>query len=262
MQDLETKMMQAFRGKIEIDQRGHNGYFKDFLFVNVVTNKHLSLQDKQLILEAWRTQTPLENPISYQVPWFSHEVCGYCRCSEFWFDGFHLTAKQECSMPDGIHVKVELKVPSGRLCVGNDFRKEFPCPGDEEYDINADYAVAQVIEAYEQGKMLHFYVGNSSPSVYRTPGEFLIGNVEYDEDGNPIGSLGEEVAVVDTALWWVSIVDGDEADRRKLGETNEFTEIKVEPGTYVLEYYGLTKGFERYPESGNTIEAKLYKKTG
>lgn len=251
--------------EFKIDPKNHTSHFERLSYIDFSLAESITDDEREKLIDAWVLGIPLEEPLNYEAAYYSHQVCFYCGDSSFVFDGFTLSAKNECSCENGYVIKIELEVPSGRLYVGNDFRDEFPSEEGDDQDVNKGFGVKKTIEGFVKEKMLHFFVGNSCPGVYRVKdGEdtFLIGNPEVDEDFEPVEGLGKKEASVCTDLWWASIVDGDEGDKRGLEPGYDVDEINVEPGTYVLEYYGLVKSFERYPENGGaTIEAKLYRKS-
>lgn len=67
-----------------------------------------------------------------------------------------------------------------------------------------------------------------------------------------------------TALWWISIVDGDAADRRGLdyqtGAWSENPPLRVTPGTYQLSYYGMLRIFDWDDYHNPQVYARLQRK--
>lgn len=224
--------------------------------------------DAEKLIQAWQNNKPLEqnDRIPFSVSrYLGHEKCIYCHMRDFYTDGFKVWPETGCPAPNGLDVQVELEVPSGRLIIGNDFRDKFNIEDDDFY-VNALPEIKRCTEEYAKIGMLHFFVGNSCPGVYKTgKDQFAISSSGYDEatDEN-LTHEGEEVASVCTDLWWVSIVDGDEADRRGLeyrsGHWSENEPVEVTPGTYVLDYYGLRKDFDRDDYSKPTLYAELRRK--
>jgi hypothetical protein len=208
-------------------------------------------QENALKLAAVITdRTPLEEPIKFGK---TSSECTYCGSKDWYTDGLKVWNSEPCPYPDGIPVQVELEVPSGYLIVGNDFRDKFHPEKDDHY-VNVQYEIARCIKDYaEEGKMLHFFVGNSCPGMYEMEdGSYVIANALLDEDENPVlpgAKSTDAVASVITDLWWVCIVDKDEADKRGLeyqtGHWVENDPVPVEPGTYILTYYGCLKNFDR-----------------
>lgn len=209
-----------------------------------------SADDDELerLFAAWKSKTPLPEPIALGALY--HSECTYCEVKDWSYDGFTLQALQPCPNSHCINVEVELDVPSGQLVVANDLRELFPAP--ENHDINRVYGLAQTTHSYaEHGPMLHFFVGNTCPSLFPA-GEnaFLVASCGYDEetdaDIDVPGVSGESVATVCTDLWWVSIADAGIARSRGLKTLGNYeTIIDVEPGRWRLTYYGCRKDFDR-----------------
>lgn len=227
------------------------------------------------LAEAWRTGKPITE-LSFEISQDGHTStyrhnripfsasryggdsprCADCGMRDFYTDGFKIWPETSCPYPNGIPVQVEIEIPSGRLMVGNDFRQEFSIENDD-FSVNDSRGIRDCIEAYAEVGMLHFFVGNSCPSAFRNwhdPDHLIVANPVFDEDGDkalPIpGYDPESVASVCTDLWWVSIVDADEAEAHGLtcegapGWTENYI-VDVTPGTYVLDYHGLMRDFDR-----------------
>jgi hypothetical protein len=162
-------------------------------------------------------------------------------------DGKKLYCRNPCTCPDGIGAFVfELNIPSGRMAVANDLRNLFPIVGD--YNINSRKGMLQTSMKYAEAGMAHGFVGNTCPGVYRTKKDatkFIIGCSSYDEDGSdesrkePGGRSAVRVGGVCTDLWWYSVVDGDELERRlaKYGDNPrrggpDVDYIECKPGVY------------------------------
>lgn len=77
------------------------------------------------------------------------------------------------------------------------------------------------------------FVGNSCPGVYRVgEDEFVITRVAFDDETDEtVEPKGESVASICTDLWWYSIVDLDEFNRRGCDE-DQITKVEVRPGVY------------------------------
>lgn len=209
-------------------------------FVNLMRNSEEALDG---ILQAIREGKRLDTPIVLSRRMGSMGLrCPNCdEKLGLGFNGerFSVVSEKPCPSPNGLVTEFELNVPSGRLIVENDLRDLFPF--FEDYNINTPFGRhLQSLEAATTG-LAYGYVGNSSPGVYRTGDRFVIGSYE-DEiwDGkshntNPKPcSWGEKVAGICTDLWWYSICDGDEFDRRVGAEKNYPTDppVEVRPGVY------------------------------
>lgn len=211
---------------------------------------------------AWERGEPTSEPVVFSISRYGNEKCSYCGETKYATDGQRVWATQPCPYPDGLPVQVTLEVPSGRLFVANDLREQFPVANDDFY-VNEQSEIKRCVEAYAQeGPMLHFFVGNSCPGVHRLTDEHVVvGTDGYDGEGEVEIALGGDcVDSVCTDLWWVSIVDADvAAERGLIADGVSSFEVGVVPGTYVLDYHALRRGFERYPEEGVTVFASLYR---
>lgn len=223
----------------------------------------MTISDKKLmrIHKALQEGKLLPEPIKIKFPGSGPEVCSFCRSSEFLFDGVSFLAQSPCPYKDGIPMSVELNVPSGRILVGNDFREWFSIDQAIEDSVSVNYAsgIKTIVDEYAKQSMLHFFVGNSCPSVTQVAKDsFLVGNHGYQEDKKS-ALPGQELGGVCTDLWWVSIVDGAEAEQRGLPESEVEVELHVSPGRYRLKYHALKKGFNRFATTEPVIFAELEK---
>lgn len=137
-------------------------------------------------------------------------------------DGKSLVVLGEpCPHPDGLITEWELNVPSGKIVVANDLREWFQ-PESDGHDINKRIGTHLQTLEYAKVGMSHGFVGNTCPGIYRNgEDKFVIGNYQdeiwtgKDYVPNPEPApWGEEVAGIITDLWWYSIVDLDEMERR------------------------------------------------
>lgn len=137
-------------------------------------------------------------------------------------------------------VQVAIDVPSGKLVIDNDLRGLFPEIEDMPHidGQGVQFWMKGYTEAYGKIGLLHGYVGNSCPGVYKYGDILYIGN-------QPIVAHpqipGKRVASVCTDLWWYSICDYNEFIRRggkmgKLAWQNPGI-VKVKPGRYVLSHH-------------------------
>lgn len=248
-----------------VDETGHTCEFNHFRGFEV--EYKLSRYSDQLG-EAWETDTPMSEPVKFSYNKYSAEACTYCGQSEFLTDGFKIWAEKPCPYPDGIDCKITLDVPSGKVVIGNDFRDVFPGKTSEDFNVNASHGVLSTIRDYEADKMIHFFVGNSSPDIYVTGdnelmvanspsediGEFVEDKWEYLENPSHTEFLKgkKDIGGVCTDLWWVSMVDGDEAVSRGMNITpeagpgwTEYVHFDCEPGRYEVDYFGMLKKFDR-----------------
>jgi len=137
-------------------------------------------------------------------------------------------------------ITFELNVPSGRLAVANDLRSLFPCPSDDA-DLNSPKGLRALTVQQAYYGMAHGFVGNSCPSVYRRGDHFWIGT--RLPKGLP-APRPRKAAGICTDLWWYSIADGAEVERRIYKRPEEkplpnVTYLKVTPGVYgFVHFYG------------------------
>lgn len=268
--------------RFEIEDWGHNLHFDNphhpFTPYDLVTALRLDYifneNDAKGLIRAWKEGRPItdltftithdgresEHP-HYRIPFSisrynGHEKCSDCGHRDFYTDGFKIWPSRSCPIPDGIHLKVQVPIPSGRIMVGNDFRDEFRVEDDDFY-VNEASEIARCIQEYAKVGMFHFFVGNTCPGVYRKdddPNHLIVANPAFDEsddeeEDESIEGFQSQEASVCTDLWWVSMVDADEAEKRGLstdgpGWTKNDV-IEVEPGIYELEFHGLKRDFDR-----------------
>lgn len=238
LMDMET----GFTGVM----RGHEAAINnldniDFLF-------GLNLEELESLQKAWETKIPLTEPILVCLSSRDIARCEYCGEAKYLFNGFQFKAEKECAFKNGWDLKLRLQVPSGRLWVGNNFTKWFPLDPkvkDEIIGLQEKMWIKKIAQSHEKHGMLHFFVSNTSPSVYRDQDNRLFFASGYADEKvgeiNPI--FGKNIGCVWTDLWWVCIVDGDHAEKRGMQLRENDMEIMVEPGTYQLDYNGLHKGF-------------------
>lgn len=144
--------------------------------------------------------------------------------------------------------KVELNVPSGVIVYDNDFRDLCGIEtGFDEFDINWPEGRRETTEAFAKLGMIHIYVGNTDPSIYRRGHKKDAFDILNKSGPRAIGSIM-------TQLWWVSLMDQDEAQHRvdalnRLLPDHEppfaIAEnqiIKVKPGVYSFEYDAASLG--------------------
>lgn len=146
-------------------------------------------------------------------------------------------------------VEVAINIPSGRMVVDNDIRCLFPEVREARYisGQGVRFWAKYFTEAYAKAGLLHGFVGNSCPGVYKDGNTLYIGNQPWDEEwfeykDEPYVEYpkipGEHVAGVCTDLWWYCICDYDEFIRRggKIGKYGPDI-VKVTPGRYILSHH-------------------------
>jgi hypothetical protein len=261
--DLQKQVMGLllpFCDAAKIDWKGHfqsGAYFsgryresivKDSVEHSIVFGGELAVTQ----IAAIPSGEVLEKPIAF--PFFRLE-CSFCgQRLHMGFNGQGLVLLDDaCPYATGLVTEWELNVPSGKIVVANDLRKWFPV--DEDHDVNRVIGCHLTTLAYAKIGMAHGFVSNTSPGVYQTDSGFVIGSYDEDwdgdeeEDDDDIGEdetgdygesapcpWGESVASICTDLWWYSICDGDELERRRQRYTPkdlvDCDVVDVRPGVY------------------------------
>lgn len=257
---VEGKGHDTFRLTASGSQDGLSAF--DFAIMGL---RDISDEDFERVKQAWASQTPLED----WLPYHTAEVlnaCGYCGHWQYETNGFVLRATAPCPHPDGLEFSVDLDVPSGKILVGNDFRDVFFVKNDDFY-VNEPREIKRCTEAYAtEAQMLHFFVGNSCPGIYRMaddPDHLICASPNYsveDEGPEPIEGVASYEAGVITDLWWVCMVDAEEGTFRGVEDPHAQI-IKVTPGTYRLTYHALRKDFPRWEDPRPEIYADLRRVT-
>lgn len=140
-----------------------------------------------------------------------------------------------CPNPNGLPLlKTLLNVPSGYMVAGNDFRRGFRVIGD--YNINKTIGIMSTIKQYADVGLAHGFVGNTCPSINKINlSSFVLGC-----DGDKKKMKGKSVGGICTDLWWYSIADKDEWERRFGKKINEVDDdvflVKCKPGLYEFNY--------------------------
>lgn len=156
---------------------------------------------------------------------------------------------------------VEVQVPTGQLIMadypahGSKVIQQFDCDGD----IGCAKGIADHVASYARGNVIHFFVGNSCPSVYTKDDEIYVGNPEYketedDEIEVPLAEGAQDRGSICTDLWWTTIVDAEIyrqlAEKQGLDNPEQIVQeaikdadchhvvLNVKPGTYRCTYYG------------------------
>jgi len=190
----------------------------------------------RILLRATKDQVPLSDFVTLGGSVLN--ACYTCgEETEFETDGLVLRPKNTCPYPNGVPLIFELNVPSGIMIVANDLRSHFDFVGD--YDVNKAIGCVKTTKAMEAVGCAYAFVGNSCPGVYKTGEDtFIISSVGYDEEaGEDIEPEGMRVASIVTDLWWYSIVDADEFERRGCEGQYRVDRVQVEPGVYRFTHF-------------------------
>lgn len=154
-------------------------------------------------------------------------------------------------------VQMSIPAPTGRMLIADWFRvagRAFTnavATPRRPIDTHLDVSNAAVSYAKEHG-FLSFFVGGTSPSLYRDHGEageggrMIVANLDEDHPFENSGARKHHLASVDTELWWVSIIDeavlrdilikelghteGQEKFERFLCTKGAFQRFEIEPG--------------------------------
>lgn len=260
--DLLTTQLQA--AKLDLDLRGHwkGGStlhdlqkFKDgFLSGAYLYGGPCSQADYQDLLMALFFKQPLNRWINIGSGLTTSSYkCSFCGAENFTVETNGTEARlsgDACPYPDGLGwTEWELNIPSGQMVVENDLRDVFPMAGDQDdFDVNTRIGCRLSTLAYAEMGMSHAYVGNSCPQVYLCEeGKYKIANQPDREEWNEETKewvevevdppySGERVTGICTDLWWYSICDLEEYQRRcvKFGEDirEGITILHVKPGVY------------------------------
>lgn len=201
--------------QLSLDLRGHYGMGLREP-VKVIDNGDYSYSGK-----LWQDNFPYRFVENF-VPLLAlgievHERCSICNESvAYVLDGDVLTAQSECPYPNGYPAfTVSLEVPSGKIIIDNDLRS-LTALDYRNYDVNAMSEKSRLTKNYAvQEAMVHIFVGNSCPSIYRKPdGSLTIENPPVDDDCEWLEVDGEKLGQVITDLWWFSAMDFDDFKQR------------------------------------------------
>jgi hypothetical protein len=156
--------------------------------------------------------------------------CPYCdvRC-DYELNDDKIECITSCSQPGGLEeIIIELDVPSGKMFFANDLRPWFSA--QDNFDVNTISGVVKTMRSYEKASMAHGFVGNTCPSIFQIDSRNItISNLpaediynkdiaewtartkeEIEKDMPPGKILGS----ICTDLWWYSIVDCEELEKR------------------------------------------------
>ena len=232
---LSMRVEEAWKDKgVNFDANGHKMSAPDHALITEMS--HLGESVLQALLKAIKSQVPLADSITIEGNCLN--TCFACgEEPDFETDGIMIRPKTPCSYPNGIPLTFELNIPSGVMVVANDLRGHFDFEGD--YDINTRIGCVRTTKAMEKIGCAYAFVGNSCPSIYKTGEDiFTISSGGYnkktDEDIEP---EGVHVASIITDLWWYSIVDADEFERRGCEGQYAVDRVQVKPGVYRFTHF-------------------------
>jgi hypothetical protein len=261
--DLITKVERVFpQIATTLDWRGHwkngsiiNEGFKERLVGHLyLGSRAMTVRDAEDLVKAVESGVKLDRWVRIGGGFrLSLRSCSYCGEEGFDLESDGQTLRlsgEPCPYPEGLPpTEWELNVPSGKMVIANDLREAFPLPEGDGFDIDTTLGQRQTTLAYAANGMSHGFVGNSCPGVYKCKdGTYKITNppqdeVWDDETGKYVKVKpkpkfdGKRVAGICTDLWWFSICDQDELERRIKHFKVDFREdrldiVTVKPGVY------------------------------
>lgn len=144
---------------------------------------------------------------------------------------------------DGNVRKLEIAVdfPSGKMIIGNDFRKNVLQPGKDAGGEGLSHQtwIKVIAEFYGEQGMLHSFVGNTCPLIYQHNSEIVIGSPSCDNKSNNMHPVDWPIkGSITTDLWWFSIMDYDRYFNSggSKEDIKHNTILHVEPGRYIMTY--------------------------
>lgn len=257
-----TKMIGAKAKDFAFDFKGHHE--PDLKrFSSDITMSFYLMEDEELaVLD---TGAKLDKPVHFNL--MGVNQCYYCgEYMKVTFDGETLYSSTECEFPGGIkEMNVDLRIPSGKMVFANDLREWFPCHSD--FNVNTQAGIYKTTRAYEKVGMAHGFVSNTCPGVHQVDKRTLSisgsggeeGEETWHDDFNDYAPLSKEEAIAVTApgkevggictdLWWYSVVDYKDFERRFVdlgGTLEEFKAyikdrcdiVKVDKGIYTFTHF-------------------------
>ena len=233
--------------------------------------KQLLENNKELFLEQVKFSCDLYAFVKSKkkFPIFSEENCSHCgEHIQYYLKGeqfvpYHIEesklvpAESNCVKEE--EVIVEIPFPSGELIFADWIEHSEELVGHlDKKTIPIQFPKVKIKRSkdYAEKGFGHFYVGNTSPSVFQKENTIFIGHNSYDKNNKDIllDKEAKHMGMIDIDLWWVSVCDRKIYERmaiEKFGKEKgkEMTEaavkdakenhavVQVEPGTYQLCYF-------------------------
>ena len=218
-----------YRGHFRDGQHIHKDYFKEIIVISEHTyNSYARITGKE---DYFAVSTGIQC-----------SECGESIFIQFDKDKNEYFCTTECKYPKGYPpFKTQLKVPSGYIVAGNDFRKEFKDgSGVPPFSVscNNNPGLFELTKFYESIELAHSFVGNTCPSIYKVnESKFIIGSINEEKSEE---TYIENFGMIITDLWWVSMCDYymfvQYFNREPQIDDREY-KIECEPGTYELTHY-------------------------
>lgn len=158
---------------------------------------------------------------------------------------------EECSRYYEQDFPVQIAVPSGKIAFANDMRHLFNNFRDDFY-VNESIGIKQCSDAYSKIGMIHQYVGNSCPGIYKLTKDnsLVVGSDGWGADDGVVWNSetekeetlteeqreartikGNRKGSICTDLWWFSACDYD-LYKRLGGKDSDVDIVDVEAGIY------------------------------
>lgn len=221
--------------KIKVDMGGH--FKNDALIFDY---NRLVMDDNIPVEQILQLRSCLEgnaNRLDKSIQLECSRECSECGQSLiFETNGKKLKCTTPCPYPNGYpDIVFELNVPSGKMVVANDLRAKFCVVGN--YDIMGTFGIAQTSLKYAESGLAHAFVGNTCPTMYKfSDTKFTIGVQGVPKSR---GKKARRVASICTDLWWYSIADYDEFQKRYQMKPEDYKQgcfdidiVKCTPGVY------------------------------
>lgn len=253
--DETSKEEAELDAKVRVNFRGHNGYSTRYVRLDSLRTywRHhvrTAVYMFGLRRERWGAESSLMKKL-LELPQTSFmsqcSLCGNAVSIEETSPGsMKVKATKPCPAPKGYpSFEITLDCPSGKIVVGNDFRNLFPDERDDYDSVNSVSGVIKEVKRFEKYGMVHFLVGNSSPTVFQKGKSNLCITRVYDEktDEREVPGKGYKVAAwICTDLWWVSAMDYGlykklcKEKKIKVSDLRPAKVLDVKPGKWVFKY--------------------------
>lgn len=250
--DVDRVQKKLEKAKLKVDLLGHWRDGKDSKYLDFGGKLRvygISPEDLTELESALDEKRPSKVWVRVMGMYSATARCSSCASGRFREETDGQTLRlvgPPCPYPKGLgSTEWELNVPSGRIVVANDLREFFPLTYGDDHIPSSNTDMGCHITTLEHAKdgLSHAYVGNSCPGVYKVgDGSFKIGR----------GKAKDMVASICTTLWWYSMCDAEEFERRSLRfggslESASAEVIDVKPGVYRFTHFGQSEKQGRWP---------------